>query len=85
MQLRQMLVWHIAGTLSLAFVIHFWLLMIDPWKIGLHYPGEVAGFAIGVLLALLLSLLAAWKGSRYWFTVTTAVLATRVAVIVRMH
>ena len=81
----RILMWHTAGALSLAFVVYFWLLTIDPWKVGWHYPGEAAGFLFSAGLAFTLSILAAWKGSRYGFGATTAILVTLAAVMLQMR
>jgi hypothetical protein len=85
MRTHMTLIWHTAGLLSLVFVVHFWLLAVNPWKLGWHYPGEASGFLLATVLALTLSILAAVRGSRYWYAATTAVVITLVAVMFQMH
>ncbi|MEO6830019.1 MAG: hypothetical protein ABI164_09415 [Acidobacteriaceae bacterium] len=77
--------WNICGFLSLLILAHFWIVLLDPFKRGWHYPGEAAGFLVAVVAAGLLSVAAGIGGSRYWYGSTVAVALTVGFVMTRMQ
>jgi len=77
--------WNICGVLSLLILAHFWIVLLDPFKRGWHYPGEAAGFLIAIVAAGLLSVAAGIGGSRYWYGSTLGVVVTVGFVMTRMH
>jgi hypothetical protein len=83
--MRKTPLWHICGIVSLLVLAHFWVILLDPFKRGWHYPGEAAGFPGAILVAGILSLAASVGGSRYWYVLTSAVVITVLFVMSRMH
>ena len=75
------------GLLSTVVLIGFWtfvLIPIPPHS-QLHYPGELGGVMLTLLVGLAFSLAAALKGSRWWFLAATGLLVTIIVVVSRLH
>ncbi len=75
----------ILGLGSILILGHFWTLAILAGHREVHYPGELGGVMIAVLLALAASLAAASKGSRWWSLVSFGALGTIVLATLRLH
>jgi hypothetical protein len=63
----------------------FWLLVALSLKHEVHYLGELMGVMITLLIGLALSVVAAIKGSRWWFLAVAASLGTLITVVSRLH
>ena len=84
-QVKRTMVWNLSGFLAAVFIVHFWILLFDPFKTNWHYPGEATGFSIGALVSLVFSVAAGVKASHYWYAATVALLVTILLVMARMH
>lgn len=78
-------VWNSLGVVSVLILSHFWTLTIIAGHREVHYPGELGGVMIALLLALAASAAAAARGSRWWSLVSFWALGTFVLVILRLH
>jgi hypothetical protein len=75
----------VLGIASILILSHFWTLTIIAGHREVHYPGELSGVMIAMLLALAASTAAAVKGSRWWSVASFWALGTIVLVILRLH
>jgi len=75
----------VMGLVSVLITCFFWSLALLSQRKEVHYPGELAGVMITLLIELALSLVAAIKGSRWWLIAVAASLGTVVSVMSRLH
>ena len=73
------------GLVSVLITCFFWLLAILSQRRQVHYPAELGGVMITLLIGLALSVVTAIKGSRWWLLALAASLGTVVIVISRLH
>ena len=73
------------GLVSVLITCFFWLLATLSQRRQVHYPGELGGVMITLLIGLALSVVTAIKGSRWWLLALAASLGTVVIVISRLH
>jgi hypothetical protein len=64
------------GLVSVLITCFFRSLALLSQRKEVHYPGELAGVMITLLIGLALSLVAAIKGSRWWLIAVVASLGT---------
>jgi len=73
------------GLVSVLITCFFWSLALLSQRKEVHYPGELAGVMITLLIGLALALVAAIKGSRWWLIAVATSLGTVVSVMSRLH
>jgi len=67
------------GISSVVINAVFWLLVLNPFGWG-GFPNDTVISEAAILLALIGSLVAVWKASRWWFISTVASLVAFVAI-----
>jgi hypothetical protein len=73
------------GCVSYVVVLYFWITMFGAVGWLRQRPGDLFPLLIGICLSVVLSVPAAVKGSKWWYTSTALNAGTLVWVIARFH
>lgn len=75
----------VLGTLSVLLVLEFWLHLLVPFlRQNVRFPYWPSGAAIELLIAALLAMLSAIRGSRFWWVVSFCAVASMVFLLLML-
>ena len=60
---------NILGCFSIGLILLLWIVVPDPLKLHLTFPGGLTGIGLALVLALVTPFLAGYWGRRWWFVV----------------